>query len=666
MLVSNKTKKIYMKKSKTFLIVVLAFIGILNACKSDFLDVKPKGYLSQDVLATAKGVDALLIGSYHMLMGVSSQAWGWDGAASNWVWGSIRALEANKGSDAGDQPDLNPIQTFVEQPTNSYIEAEWEMLYEAVSRCNNTIITANQALANKALTQDDYNTVLYQCQALRGWYHFQAWRMWGGKVPYVDEKTDAANVTNTPDIRANIIADLTAGLNLPPNMGQVGRFNKTVVQVLLAEALMQMNKDYAGAQAQLVAVTGGNVATTSAAGVKPDNSAIGLATNYGDIFDAANRNGIEAVYTLQYSVNDGSGGINGGEGEVLNFPYNNGPGTCCGFYIPNQDLVNSFRTTAGGLPLLDGSYDTPAQAIINDENVPNPNPGWNPAFAQDWNPVQTYDSAATTPGTIIVVTDPSKPAYHQHVAYKSLKVNNKGNNPLTDPASWTPQGWQLDPNPIDPRLDWTVGRRDIPYLDWGMHGGASWIRDQSYSGPYSPKKQVYKKSQTGTYTEVGNWTSGWTANGYRMVRYADVVLLLAECEIQQGDLTSAFANINLIRNRAANASGFVLMPDMTMAANYVVKPYPAVGVYPFDSKDNAMIALQMERKLELGMEGHRWFDLNRWGITQTELNRILNYTRTLPWGHALYGNASAGSNSNIFPVPQYQLDLSAGKLSQNQ
>ena len=54
--------------------------------------------------------------------------------------------------------------------------------------------------------------------------------------------------------------------------------------------------------------------------------------------------------------------------------------------------------------------------------------------------------------------------------------------------------------------------------------GSDWIRDQTYAGPYSPKKQVYKKSQEGQYTEVGNWTSGCTANGYRMIRYADVLL----------------------------------------------------------------------------------------------------------------------------------------------
>ncbi len=220
-----------------------------------------------------------------------------------------------------------------------------------------------------------------------------------------------------------------------------------------------------------------------------------------------------------------------------------------------------------------------------------------------------------------------------------------------------------DAGPLDPRLDWSVGRRGIPYWDWGKHTGADWIRDQTYSGPYSPKKQVYKKSQEGQYTEVGNWTSGYTANGYRMIRYADLLLLIAECEIEAGSLDNARNLVNQVRARAANPDGFV-MDGTVPAANYVVNQYPAAGA-PFDSKENARVALRMERKLELGQEGHRFFDLNRWGITVTELNRALNYEKTMDWGDNLYGGATVGTEDVTFPIPQRQLDLSNGALVQN-
>ncbi len=540
-----------------------------------------------NLLSNQKGLDALMVGAYSLLRGSNGQ-FGWEAASTNWVYGSIRGLESNKGTDSGDQPDINPIQTYTESATNPYLNVKWRQVYEAISRCNSIIMTAESALKDGKITQEQATSYLQQAKTLRGWYHFEAWRMWE-KVPYMDEKSDPASATNTDDIRSKIIADLTEGTNLPLDMDAIGKFNKTVSQVLLAKAMMQMNKDFAGALPIL------QDAKTN--GKKPDGSAIGLAPTYGEIFDIEKRNGIEAIYTVQYSVNDGSGGANAGNGEVLNFPYKSGgsPGGCCGFFNPTQEFVNSFRTTASGLPLLDNSYNL--------------------------DPVKSDQGVAVT-------------------------------------AAFVPDAGRLDP-----RLDWSVGRRGIPYWDWGKHTGADWIRDQTYSGPFSPKKQVYKKSQEGTYTEVGNWTSGYTANGYRMIRYADLLLMIAECQIETGDLAGARANINLVRARAANPAGFV-MDGAVPAANYVINEYPGAGA-PFDSQANARVALRMERKLELGQEGHRFFDLNRWGITVTELNRILTYEKTLPWGNALYGTAVVGAEDVTFPIPQRQLDISNGKLVQN-
>jgi len=569
---------------------LLMLLVFLASCSRDFLEVYPKNMLDNQVLATEKGIDALLIGAYSMLDGVSDP-FGWETASSNWVYGDIRGLIANKGTDAGDSGnDINFIQTFSETAYGPYsgtswLNLKWKEEYEAISRCNNVIEVTNLALKKGTISQEKVELFLKQARALRGWFHFEAWRLWQ-KIPYVDENTDQNTLTNKTDIRDKIIADLQEGISLPDNMGQIGRFNGTVAKILLAKAKMQMFHDYTAALILLQSAKNGT---------KPNGAAIGLAPTFGEIFDIENRNGIEAVYTVQYSVNDGSGGWNGGWGEVLNFPYKgNGssPSGCCGFFQPTQEFVNSFRTSEG-LPLLDNSYN-------------------------------------------------------------QLPVKNDMGLSPAEPFS-------TDQGPLDSRLDWSVGRRGIPYWDWGIHTGRDWIRDQNYAGPYSQKKMVYKKSQEGIYTEIGNWTGGFTANGYRMIRYADLLLLIAECQIETGDLEGARIHINQIRARAANPAGFVKMADgITPAANYVISTYPT-----FSDVNQARLALRMERKLELGMEGHRWFDLNRWGITVEELNRALQYEKNMPWGRSLYGTAFVGPEDITYPIPQIQIDLTQKRLVQN-
>jgi hypothetical protein len=553
------------------------------------LEITPNGSLDQSVLATFEGVDALLVGAYSLLDGVTN-SFGWDAGTSGWVYGSIRGMEANKGTDSGDQPDINPLQTFSETSTSPYLNNKWRAVYEGIARCNSTILTANLAAEAGTIDSGELDWFIAQARAIRGWYHLEAWRLWADKttnmyVPYVDENTDQATLVNDVDIRDLIIADLTAGVALPEDMDQPGRFNKTVCQVFLAKAYMQMYGDYGSALTLLSQAENGS---------NPAGQKAGLMDNYGDIFDIEMRNDIESIYTVQYSVNDGSGGRNGGYAEVLNFPYKSGasPGGCCGFFNPTQDFVNSFRTDANGLPFLDNTY--------NDEKVTN----------------------------------------DQGVALGGVYVEYGGQ--------------------LDPRVDWSVGRRGIPYLDWGDHTGQDWIRDQTYSGPYSPKKQVYKQEQEGTYTEVGNWTSGYTANGYRMIRYADVLLLKAECEAMTGGDDLGFAEVNLLRARAA--ASFVYEDDgVTPAANYVIGEYTT----PFGSGAEAMVAIKFERKLELGQEGHRYYDLQRWGDVQSDLSRILAYEKTMEWGNALYGSATVGPEDVNFPVPQRQIDLSNGNLKQN-
>lgn len=564
------------------------FVGIaagLSMCSEDFLKVNPKGQVDGNVLANKKGVETLLIGAYSMLDGVADNVGGWEGASSNWVYGSITGGEGNKGTDAGDQPDINPIMNYEAPATNGYFNIRWRSVYEGVSRANSTITV----LANASdLTDAERTRYEAEARVLRGNYHFEAKRMWKN-IPWVDETSTDPNVGNDlPEatVWANIEADLQFGYdNLPGTMSNKGRVNKYVAGALLAKAKMYQGKFSEALPILNDIINNG----TTASGID-----LALQEKYGDVFNIAFNNTKEVLFQVQYSVNDGSAGWNGGWGEVLNFPYKSGasPGGCCGFFQPTQEFVNSFRTDANGLPLLDGSYNVGANQVVSDDGK--------------------------------AVGD-----------------------------AFTP-----DAGNLDPRLDWTVGRRGIPYLDWGKHTGRDWVRDQAYAGPFSPKKQVYTKAQEGASTEVGNWTSGWTANGYRMIRFADIILLAAECEIEAGSLTNARTLINQIRTRAANAAGFV-QDGGSPAANYVIGTYTTA----FANQTEARKALQMERKLELGMEGHRFFDLVRWGIAKQTIDAFLAYEK--PRRPVMYQEAKFDATDIYYPIPQRQIDLS-GKLTQNE
>jgi hypothetical protein len=324
---------------------------------------------------------------------------------------------------------------------------------------------------------------------------------------------------------------------------------------------------------------------------------------YKDNFNAETQNNAESVFAAQSSVNDGSQGSNGDAGDVLNFPYGGGAVGCCGFFQPSQYLVNHFKTDpVTGLPDLDN---------FNQVDVKN-----------DWG------------------------------------INS--DEPFIPDTSF-----------LDPRLDWTVGRRGIPYLDWGNHPGQLWIRDQHGMGPYAPIKNIYYKSQQGTLSDVSSWTTGFTANNINLIRYADVLLWAAEVEVesQSGDLKKAQDYVNQLRLRAADRSGWVYKykdpqnPSAgysdTLAANYKISPYPGVWTDPV----YALKAIRFERMLELGMEGHRFFDLVRWGIAESNINAYLAKEKNMTsW---LEGAVFTAGKNEYFPIPQMEIDKSEGKLKQN-
>lgn len=579
-----------MKKALYGLVLALTVAAALVACKDKFLSQPPQGALSENALQNEKGAYAALVGAYSMLDGWAND-WThgdvWRSAGSNWVWGSVMSDDSHKGTDIGDQSDLNPIERYEVVPTNPYLGGKWGNVYAGVARANSVLDLLPKA---QGLSADKLKTFTAEARFLRGHYHFEVKKVFNN-VPYIDQKAVevAYKVPNDKDIWPNIVEDLKFAVdNLPETHAEVGRVNKSAAKAMLAKAYV-----FQGKFSDALPILNDLIAN----GKTTDGKKYALNECFYDNFNAATKNSAESVLAIQYSVNDGdSDGNNGGYGEVLNYPYQGGPGTCCGFNQPTQNLVNSFKTSADGLPLF-----------------------------------STFNNADLKSDQGVGPSD---------VTYLPDQVTA-----------------------VDPRLDWTVGRRGIPYLDWGPHPGAAWIRDQSYGGPYSPLKNVFRKSQQGTLSTASGWAQGNNANNYTLVRFADVVLWAAEAEIEAGSLEKARTLINQIRKRAAgcvvmgrmtgyDAKGVPVVDATKPATNYVVKEYPAASPQ-FASKEKAREALRFERRLEFAMEGHRFFDLVRWGVADVVLNEYLSVEARKR--QYLQGARFTKGKNEYQPIPQVQI-----------
>ncbi|HEY9363146.1 MAG TPA: RagB/SusD family nutrient uptake outer membrane protein, partial [Chitinophagaceae bacterium] len=225
---------------------------------------------------------------------------------------------------------------------------------------------------------------------------------------------------------------------------------------------------------------------------------------------------------------------------------------------------------------------------------------------------------------------------------------------------------------VDPRLDLTVGRKGIPFLDWGPHPGDAWIRDPGVNGWMSAKKTVYAKSQTNI---VSNETSFWgptqmDAGNVNLMRFSDVLLMAAEAEVEVGTTAKALEYVNMVRARAADTKGWVYKnseydaatatykTQTTPADNYKVSPYPAGA---FTDKAFARKAIMFERFIELGQEGHRFFDLQRWDNGTGLMANTLNAYAAIEKNRSGFFSINKDANfekgkDEIYPLPQSQVD----------
>ncbi len=221
---------------------------------------------------------------------------------------------------------------------------------------------------------------------------------------------------------------------------------------------------------------------------------------------------------------------------------------------------------------------------------------------------------------------------------------------------------------VDPRLDYTVGRIGMPWR--GHTYTAGWCRAYDTYGEYSNKKAWPAPEEA-----LASWPWGCSPLNFMFIRYADILLLKAEALVELATGTNAATDqglveartlVNMVRERAANSEdpNYTPMDVDPFEANY------AVGLYPTDgdgnlywTKERARNAVRFERRLELALEGNRWFDLVRWGDSYL-METVNTYMKEESDLRPYYQGRSVSSNEIFLPVPLAEIDNSNGLYEQ--
>lgn len=566
--------------------------GVATACSDEFLTREPQGQYSPSALQTAKGVEGILVGAYAMTDGQ-----GLDGqdAWNNDIQSWVFGGIASDDAYKGTDAGDQPEQSFIEKWDFQPTSNHIKNKWRGLYK---GVARSNDVLNTlknvKDISEDRKKQIIAEARFLRGLFHFEAKKMWK-TIPYIDDNTyklDDLESTKVPNDK-DIWPNIEADFKAA--MDVLPNTQPQVGRPTKWAAMAFLAKAYMY-QGWNISTGAANTSKLQAAKAILDqivaSGKFKLVDNFRDNHDASTRNNVESIFEIQYASSSASGDA-ANAGVGLAHPYAS-PWGCCGFYQPSQNLVNAYKTDANGLPLFDTFNDSD---VKNDQGV-----GFDDAYTP-------YDGS------------------------------------------------------LDPRLDHTVGRRGILFIDYKIHN-RDFIRDQTYAGPYSPKKHIPSKAFTG----VNGW-GNLTSNNYRIMRYSMILLWLAECEVELGNLERARTLVNQIRTRAANPAGFVqkaiqgstrdaytLVTDSkgspVPAANYVIKPYSSA----WTDAATARKAVRFENRLEFAMEGHRFFDLVRWGVAAETLNKYNAVEST----KRVYkkGGVFVKGKHEFFPIPQEAIDRS--------
>jgi len=468
-------------------------------------------------------------------------------------------------SDIGWGYDDNVgLQSLLQNSFNAntgHVKARWQHTYDAIRKANDVI---RQVGLSKTISDTVKSTVIGEAKFLRALLYFHLTNYFGG-VPIYDETVnydaDYMNLTSPrateAAVREFVLADLTAAIKDLPvkwDAKNYGRATKGAAYALRGKVLLY-EKRYAESAKDFEEIV-----------LDPQNRGYGysLSPNYASLFTQEGHASNEMIFSIQNYLSVGfqmgmGFGLYVGNQSTFGFGWNN--------VLPSVNLVDSYELKNGKpfnwndfIPGYNESADVRKEVFVS-------------VLSDDKKSIASYPKYYNE---LLAMYDQRDPRMQQTIILPY--THYLAGNPTVHNSEFIFAKGAADANGFP-----VVGRYNFPYVC------------------YLYRKFVPEGNMNGQLTQKSDRL--YTPINFPLIRYADVLLMLAESYNGQGRTDDAVKYINMVRARSNMAQ--INNGDPWMAAT---------------SPEAVFERIKHERAVELALEGHRYSDLRRWNILDKALS----------------------------------------------
>ncbi|MBD5323971.1 MAG: RagB/SusD family nutrient uptake outer membrane protein [Bacteroides sp.] len=513
---------------------------------------------------------------------------------SDYVFGLSFSFDGLGGISFGYDPySLQPFQIGTVAVNNGYVANFWTYTYEGIARANNVI----QNIGGADMTDQLKAQYIGEAKFMRAVYYFHLLNLYGG-VPIYDETTIIAEEftqmlkprNSEEEVRNFIIADLDAAATSLPaswDAANAGRATSGAATALKGKVLLFGKKYAEASQCFNSVITSGKY---------------GLYSDYAGLFLPGGDESSEMIFAIQNL---------GGVGQDIGMPM--------AFYMGTRSTFGSCWNNVMAATTFVDSYE------------------WADGRPFDW--------------------DEIIPGYNESTDVKAEVWYSEPNFAKTEVEEYTPYRDQLLEmySNRDPRMAASIILPYTTYNGWSQNAvktfeyvifkgmgipttGSSLISVNQTHEAYLWRKFVPEGNMNGALNNRAD-----TPINFPLIRYADVLLMQAECLNELGDQAGAVALINQVRNRAG-------MPGINSGPSYLAA----------NSKEEVFSRIRHERRVELACEGHSYNDMKRWNLLETLNNKKEFY---ITGSKSLY-TRSVTDRDYHWPIPSGEIDKNPD-LTQN-